>query len=72
MWRKLLDEIIWEFQLLYGIFWDFQLMDGTIWRLQLLDGIIWSSHFPIYIYKFKLDDKIKEPLQKMVCITYAI
>ena len=35
MWRKLLDEIIWDFQ---------------------------------YQIKFVLDDKMKEPQQKMVCI----
>ena len=38
---------------------------NEMWR-KLLDEIIWELHYEI---EFVLDDKIKEPLQTMVCIT---
>ena len=41
---------------------------NEMWR-KLLDGIIWEFHYQI---KFLLDDKIKEPQQNMVCITYSV
>ena len=41
---------------------------NEMWK-KLLDELIWEFHYQI---EFVLDDKIKEPQQKMVCITHAI
>ena len=48
--------------ILFNTFVQFLEVFNEMWR-KLLDGIIWEFQYQI---KFVLDDKIKEPQQKMV------